>query len=137
VEKRHNRRNTQLHSSAPLVDTPASEEVVSCDRVEVRLQQPGSRLRHHVALVIVRGVREHGDLLNERFGPRGVAIEMPVPGLKLRSRGVHARELPAQRVDRDDSGNVDLQPLDHRRPVRLVLDEHRADRAMHVRSTGL
>src|ERR1700683_2256283 len=120
------------YTNSLLVERQPGEGVNNPDRVEVRLQEPGRSLRHHVALVVVSSCREHGDLLHERFGPRGVAIEMPVPGLELRSRRVHARDLSAQRIDRDDSGNVDLQPLDHRRSIRLVLDEHRADRAMHV-----
>src|ERR1039457_6670271 len=40
------------------------------NRGDVRPQQPSRSLRHHVSLVIVPGIGEHRDLLDEWLGPR-------------------------------------------------------------------
>ena len=102
------------------------------DRGDVRQQQPGRSLRHHIRHVVVRGVGKHGQLFDQRLSPRRVPVDEPVTGLPLGGRREHSRGLAALGIDLNHARNVDLQPLNHRGSVGLVLDEHGADRAMHV-----
>src|SRR5439155_7444119 len=55
-----------------------------------------------------------------------------VASLPLGRGGEHARYFPALRVDFNHAREVDLEALDHGRPVGLVLDENRIDPAMRV-----
>ena len=41
------------------------------------LYQPFQRLRHHVRLIVVSGIGEQGDLLDERLRPGSVSIHIP------------------------------------------------------------
>src|SRR5438132_12370664 len=96
------------------------------------LLQPRRGLRHRVRHVVMRGVGKHGDLLDERLTPSGVAVYKPITRLPLGRGGEHARYFSALWIDFDHAREVDLQALDHGRSVRLVLDEHRIDPAMRV-----
>lgn len=80
----------------------------------------------------MRSIRKRGDLFDERLCPRSVAVDVPVACLPLGGRRKHTRDLATLWIDRDYTGDGELQTFDDCRPVCLVLDYHGAHRPMHV-----
>jgi len=108
-------------SSKRIVDRPASESVRYGDCDDARLELPSGCLTHHVGLVVVPTRRKHRNLFNERLGPRGVSVGVPISRLPFRRGSEHARCLAALRTDFDYTGDIDLEALCDRRSVGFVL----------------
>src|ERR1019366_7795774 len=92
------------------------------DRWDVRPQQPCGGLSHHICLVIIPGIGEHRDLLDEWLSPCRVSINVPIAGLPLWSRRKHAVNLASLRVYLDHAWDVNLQSLRAEMPTMLAIE---------------